>query len=354
MKNVIIMISIIFTTFLNANQENVTQENPTLKSITQENPTQENPTLKNTINIIHEKTTLDEAAANNIIENDTKVKDKILKNEILPNTYNPNDILVGFYGRPYSKVLGILGELSIDDLTKKMKVVKKEYEAISNGVKIVPTYHIIKDIATLESGNDYDHIKPLNELLIMKYINRAQKENFAVILDVQLGTMTPIEAVEPILKFLKYPNVHIAVDPEFKIPKHRKYPPGKLIGHIFAKDVNEVQEAMQNYMIKNHIEGKRMLLIHMFYERMLRNKSLVKKYDRINLTYNIDGHGRGSTKIKIYNSLYNKDASKVAQGGFKIFYKNDKKPLMTPKQILGLEPVKGRIIWTKPNYINYH
>ena len=88
------MISIIFTTFLNANQENVTQENPTLKSITQENPT-----LKNTINIIHEKTTLDEAAANNIIENDTKVKDKILKNEILPNTYNPNDILVGFYGK---------------------------------------------------------------------------------------------------------------------------------------------------------------------------------------------------------------------------------------------------------------
>lgn len=239
-------------------------------------------------------------------------------------------------------------------LQKKMKLVKKEYEAISNGVKIVPTYHIIKDVATLESGNDFDHIKPLNELLIMKYINRAQKENFAVILDVQLGTMTPIEAVKPILKFLKYPNVHIAIDPEFKIPKHRKYPPGKLIGHIFAKDVNEVQEAMQNYMIENHIEGKRMLLIHMFYERMLRNKSLVKKYDKINLTYNIDGHGKASTKISIYNHLYNKDANKIAQGGFKIFYKNDKKPLMTPKEILGLEPVKGRMMWTKPNYINYH
>ena len=349
MKNVIIMISIIFTTFLNASQENITQESPTLKSITQENEIQ-----KNAINVIKEKTTLDETVTKNIIKNDINVKNEILKNEILPNTYNPNDILIGFYGRPYAKSLGILGELNIDDLTKKMKLVKKEYETISDGVKIVPTYHIIKDVATLESGNDYDHIKPLNELLIMKYINRAQKENFAVILDVQLGTMSPMEAVEPILKFLKYPNVHIAIDPEFKIPKHRKYPPGKLIGHIFAKDVNEVQEAMQNYMIDNHIEGKRMLLIHMFYERMLRNKNLVKKYDRINLTYNIDGHGKGSTKIKIYNSLYNKDANKIAQGGFKIFYKNDKKPLMTPKQILGLEPVKGRMMWTKPNYINYH
>jgi hypothetical protein len=362
LKNVIIMISIIFITFLSANQENViqknvSQENPTLKNITEENTTQENKidaVQENKIDVVQENTTLKDKTTKVIVENNTTDKKEIAKKDIQTNEYDPNDILIGFYGRPYAKSLGILGELNIDDLTKKMKLVKKEYEAVSNGVKIVPTYHIIKDVATLESGNDLDHIKPLNELLIMKYINRAQKENFAVILDVQLGTMTPIEAVRPILKFLKYPNVHIAIDPEFKIPKHRKFPPGKFIGHIFAKDVNEVQEAMQNYMIENHIKGKRMLLIHMFYERMLRNKSLVKKYDRINLTYNIDGHGKASTKIKIYNSLYNKAANKVAQGGFKIFYKNDKKPLMTPKQILGLEPVKGRMMWTKPNYINYH
>jgi hypothetical protein len=335
-KNFFFLIAIVFITFSNANQEIPTQE-----KIIQTNQSEKLP----------------------IIQANQETKDVIQKNEVkntiedkkpLENAYDPNDILVGFYGRPYAKSLGILGELSIDTLTEKMKLVKKEYEAVSNGVKIVPAYHIIKDVATLESGWDKDHIKPLNELLIMKYINRAEKEKFAVILDVQLGTMSPIQAVTPILKFLKYPNVHIAIDPEFKIPSHGKYPPGRFIGHIFAKDVNQVQEAMQDYMIENHIEGKRMLLIHMFYERMLRNKELVKKYDSINLTYNIDGHGKASTKIKIYNSLYNKEASKVAQGGFKIFYKNDKKPLMTPKQILGLEPVRGRLIWAKPNYINYH
>ena len=295
-KKLIFLISIILTTILNANQEKITQN----------------------------------------------------------NVYNPNDILVGFYGRPYAKSLGILGEHNIETLTKKMKVLKKEYEEISNGLKVIPTYHIIKDVATLEAGNDKDHIKPLSEEIIMQYITKAQEESFAVILDVQLGTMTPIQAVKPILKFLKYPNVHIAIDPEFKIPANGSYPPGKFIGHIFAKDVNEVQEAMQTFMIENKIEGKRMLLIHMFYERMLRDKELVKNYDSINLLYNIDGHGRGPTKIKIYNSLYNQEANKIAQGGFKIFYNNDIKPLMTPKQILGLEPVKGALIWTKPNYINYH
>lgn len=319
-KNFIFLISTTFITFLYANQENIILVDTTKENINQ-----------------------NKATVENIIQNNSQL-----------NTYSTNDILIGFYGRPYAKSLGILGECNIDELTNKMKLVKKEYEQISNGVKITPTYHIIKDVATLESGGDNDHIKPLNETLIMKYINRAQKENFAVILDVQLGTMTPIQAIKPILKFLKYPNVHLAIDPEFKIPTHRRYPPGKFIGHIFAKDVNEVQEAMQNYMIENNIEGKRMLLIHMFYKRMLRNKEQVKSYDSINLTYNIDGHGRGATKVKIYNHLYNQEANKVAQGGFKIFYKNDVKPLMTPKQILGLEPVKGAMIWKSPNYINYH
>lgn len=269
------------------------------------------------------------------------------------NIYNENDILVGYYGRPYSKALGVLGVHDIDTLVKLMKDKQKEFEKVTTQ-RVVPTFHIIKDIATIEPGWDQDYIKPLNEKIIMDYINKAQEENFAVILDVQLGTMRPIEAITPMLKFLKYPNVHFAVDPEFKIPTHRRYPPGKFIGHIFGHDVNEVQEAMQNYMIENNIEGKRMLMVHMFHKRMLRKKALVKNYDKINLLYNIDGHGRASIKIKIYNSLYNEEAKKVAQGGFKIFFKNDKKPLMNPQQILGLEPIKSRQIWTKPNYINYH
>lgn len=289
----------------------------------------------------------------NLNANIEKIEETKTENKTEQNLYDPNDLLLGYYGRPYSKALGVLGVYNIDTLVELMKEKKKEFQEVTSQ-KIVPTFHIIKDIATKDPGRDNDYIKPLNESIIMNYINRAEKENFAVILDVQLGTMSPIEAVKPILKYLKYPNVHIALDPEFKIPTHRRYPPGKYIGHIYGGDVNKVQEAMQNYMIENHIEGKRMLLVHMFHKRMLRKKEEIKNYDSINLVFNVDGHGRAHTKIRIYNSLYNEDANKIAQGGFKIFFKNDKKPLMNPKQILGLEPVKGSIIWTQPNYINYH
>lgn len=102
------------------------------------------------------------------------------------NTYNKEDLLVGYYGRPYSKALGILGVHDIDTLVELMREKKKEFQEITSQ-NIVPTFHIIKDIATKEPGNDNDYIKPLNEAIIMDYIKRAQKENFAVILDVQLG-----------------------------------------------------------------------------------------------------------------------------------------------------------------------
>lgn len=263
------------------------------------------------------------------------------------------EIMIGYYGRPYTKSLGILGQSSIEDLVTKMRVLTDEYSNIDENFVIKPTFHIIYDLATLDDGRDGDHITSLRESTLIKYIEAAQKENFSVIIDLQLGTKTPLEAITPVLKYLQYDNVHFALDPEFKIPKHKRFPPGKFIGHIFGQDVNEVQEAINNYMLEHNIEGKRTLIVHMFYKRMLRKRQVIKNYDSINLVFNIDGHGSKASKVKIFNHLYNEENSKIAKSGFKIFYKNDKKPLMTPKQILGLDMVGKNRLKHMPVYINY-
>ena len=51
----------------------------------------------------------------------------------------------------------------------------------------------------------------------MAYINAAEKRGFAVFIDLQLGKMTPVQAVRLVLKYLKYKNVHLAIDPEFEV-----------------------------------------------------------------------------------------------------------------------------------------
>ncbi|RXJ87016.1 hypothetical protein [Arcobacter sp. CECT 8985] len=265
------------------------------------------------------------------------------------------ELVIGYYGRPHSASLGILGENSIDELVKKMKKQKAYYnKELNNKVDIKLAFHIIYSLATKDPGRKKDYLLGMSDKVLMKYIKRAQKENFLVFIDLQLGTLTPAQAIKPVLKYLKYENVHLAIDPEFKIPKHKKYPPGKYIGHITAWQLNEAQDLISDYLISHNIIQRKKLIIHMFHKRMLRNKRYVKIHDNIELIYNIDGHGTGAVKTKIYNGLYAISQTNKAVGGFKIFYNNDIKPIMTPKQIMGLEPVGNQKIMIKPYYINYH
>lgn len=266
-----------------------------------------------------------------------------------------NEIIVGFYGRPNAKSLGILGESNIEILVNKMKKKQNYYEdQLNDKIDVKMAFHIIHSLATKDPGRRKDYLLHLNEKTVMKYIKKAQEENFLVILDVQLGTKSVKAAIKPLLKYLKYDNVHLAIDPEFKIPSNGKYPPGKYVGHILAKDLNRAQDLIRKYLEENNIKNKKKLIVHMFLDRMLRQKNEVKKHDNIKLIYNIDGFGRSVTKVKIYNNLYAQRQAHKALGGFKIFYKNDQKPLLSPQHILGWKNVGNEKIEVSPFYINYH
>lgn len=265
------------------------------------------------------------------------------------------EVLVGFYGRPKSKSLGILGKNNIEELVVKMREKQNYYKKeLGEDMDVKMAFHIIHSLATRDSGRRNDYLLNISEESILRYIKRAKKENFHVILDVQLAVKTPKEAIKPLLKYLNYENVHIAIDPEFKIPSNAKYPPGKYVGSINAKQLNEAQELISEYLKEHNIKDEKKLIVHMFLEKMLKNKKDVKNYENISLIYNIDGFGKSQTKVKIYNALYAKSQTNKAIGGFKIFYKNDQKPLLSPKQILGQENAGNEKILVQPYYINYH
>ncbi|TLP40626.1 hypothetical protein [Arcobacter arenosus] len=273
-------------------------------------------------------------------------------NNTLKTAIEKEKILIGFYGRPNTKSLGILGQSSLDELVKKMHEKKLFYEKeLGDKFEVQMAFHIIYGLATPDAGRRNDYMLRLSHKSLMNFINRAKKENFKVIIDLQMGTNSPSEAVKIVLEYLKYDKVHLAIDPEFKIPKHRRYPPGRYVGHIFAQDLNEVQRLVNDYIQENNL-NKKELIVHMFHPRMLRKKDEVEKFNNVNLIYNIDGHGNPAVKIKIYNNLYTQEELDIAKSGFKIFYETDTK-IMSPKEILGFEESFGRKIWEKPYYINY-
>lgn len=263
-----------------------------------------------------------------------------------------NDLMLGYYGRPGAGSLGVLGQSSIEELVPKVKAKAEEYERASGNRTVTPVFHLIYGLASSEPGRDKDYLLPLSDEKVMAYIDAAKTHGFAVIIDSQLGELTPMEAIKPVLKYLKYENVHLAIDPEFEV-NGLDVRPGKVIGHVTAEEVNQVQSAMTDYLTQNGIEGSKMLMVHSFTPHMLKDKEKLKKYEKIDLLMNLDGHGSPRLKVNIYNQLYTKAISSKMAGGFKLFFKEDKPSLMTPKQVLGMEPVGSTKINVPPQYINY-
>ena len=113
--------------------------------------------------------------------------------------YSGEELIVGYYGRPDAKSLGVLGQYSIEDLTPLIQAKADEYDKINGDQSVIPAYHLIYGMATGDPGRKKDYLLELSETKLMKYINAAEENGFLVIIDTQLGAETPLEAVEPVL-----------------------------------------------------------------------------------------------------------------------------------------------------------
>lgn len=243
---------------------------------------------------------------------------------------------VTYYGRPNIPVMGILGEYDIDALAELLKEQSATYdEANGDELSVTPAFHLVYGMATKWEGQDGSHLAFMADEEVEAYIEAAERENFAVILDIQIGALSPADSLQYGLPWLKYEHVHLGIDPEFaKVHPGQEWP-GLPIGYVTAEQVNEVQQVMQAYMVENKIKGPRVLLVHQFQDNMIVNKAdLDWDNPLVDLTVSVDGWGPPSGKIHKYNVLV-EDETEFSS--FKLFYRWDE-PLMTEAQALGEEP----------------
>ncbi len=256
-----------------------------------------------------------------------------------------------YYGRPNVPVMGILGEFDLDGLVERLKQQAAAYdEANGPDLSVTPAFELVWGMATAaSSGGTY--LGFMSEEATLAYVERAQAEGFDVFLDVQIGALSPVEAIEYALPWLKYDNVHVAIDPEFAMVTPGQAKPGTPIGYVTGEQVNQVQARMQEYMEENEIEGQRILIVHQFLLTMIQDKEAIDwdGYDRVALTVTADGWGPPFGKISKYNSFISDD---VAFSGFKLFYRWDS-PLMSEAQALGVEDYSGSYNEYTPNLIIY-
>jgi len=243
-----------------------------------------------------------------------------------------NDILA-YYGHPSSRNMGILGRYSIEELDKLLTALVAEYEKVNGGRKVRKAFYLI-----------YGTVWPKGEIgiignnVLMQYIEYGMKNDILVFIDHQIGRYDPIDSLKKMLPYLRYPNVHLALDPEW-----RTTTPMVDIGSVKAEEINTAQQVMENYIIDNNIPGERMLVIHQFNHGMIKDRSQVKSnYNRVRLIHCADGFGPPNMKRGSYD--YNALASNMPIKAFKLFYNfgipgaGYDDPLMAPSDVYKLNP----------------
>ena len=251
----------------------------------------------------------------------------------LPGSLLPGCRVVAYYGNPMSKRMGILGEIKPDSMLARLAKQAAAYAALDTARPVLPALELIATVAQGGPGRSGLYRARMPDTLIARVMGWAEAHHYLVILDIQTGRSTMAAELQPLMKYLAKPYVHLALDPEFSIGT--KKIPGKVIGRIDAADVNAVSTVLANLVDSLKLPPK-MLIVHCFTTPMLSNHQKIKLDPRVQIVIDMDGFGAPHSKYGSYKAYVHDRPVQFA--GFKLFYKNDK-PILTPAQVLELDPV---------------
>jgi Tol biopolymer transport system component len=246
--------------------------------------------------------------------------------------------LIAYYGTPLGPGLGVLGR---DGLTTTLELLEEQaqvYRDLDPDVETVPVFHMVTTIADDFAGPDGDYNHRVSHGTIRPWIDGIKKAGGWAVLDVQPGRAELGEEIGRIEDLLMEPSVHLAVDPEFIV--NAEEVPGEDLGRITGPQVNRVQAQVER--IGRAIGRRKILVIHQFDDRMIEQKDVILDYPFVELVWDADGFGTPGAKIGDYEQ-YRVEAG-FEHGGFKLFYNYDD-PVMTPEEVLGLEPSPALVIY---------
>ncbi|MGE3268336.1 MAG: hypothetical protein AB7P40_06285 [Chloroflexota bacterium] len=257
----------------------------------------------------------------------------------LPGSVLPAKRIVSYYGNPLSSGMGILGELPPEKLFPRLREQAAAYEAADKTRPVIPALELVTVVAQAQPGADGLYRLRMDTELIEKVSTWAEEQGFLLILDVQIGWGNVDDEVRWLLPFLKRKHIHLALDPEFAMQKGVR--PGAKIGTMDADAINGAMKTLSNLVESEGLPPK-LLLVHRFTEDMVTNWQQIAHDPKVQVVMVMDGFGNPAIKSRQYNELI--VDQRVEYTGFKLFYSHDE-PLMTPTQVLQLDPSPDLIIY---------
>ncbi|MCB0917471.1 MAG: hypothetical protein KDC39_02750 [Actinobacteria bacterium] len=258
----------------------------------------------------------------------------------------PTYRLVGYSGGPEDSSL-TLGRLT-GDLDARCDEITSIGRKYKYGRKLMPVYELIATVVTSSPGDEGNYNFRRKDKQVREYLRAARKCKAILLLNIQPGYSEFIDEMEHFRKFIKEPDVGVALDAEWAMDPGES--PGVHLGRSTGKELNEAADWLADIVDEYDLPQK-VMVFHQFNEAV-ENVEDLKPHEGVALVRSIDGLGSPSAKVDTWKRL-TKGQPKYFHPGFKLFYTEDTgpphapagTPLMTPAEVMALKP--------QPEYILY-
>jgi hypothetical protein len=251
-------------------------------------------------------------------------------------TILPDFRVVAYYGAPQDHQLGALGIGTPAQAVERLQKQAKPYGRTTRPV--LPALELIAVVAAGAPGEGGRYNLRQADSVIRRYLNAARKAKALLLLDIQPGRSDFFTETTRLRKWLKEPDVGLALDPEWRMGPGQV--PGKVIGRVGAREVNATT-AWLAQLTKRYDLPQKLLLVHQFTDDMVPEAQL-KPRDGLAYVLNVDGFGTQSLKVAKYHDFVHQ--APEFRRGLKLFYQEDTST-MSPKQVMALTPRPDVVVY---------
>jgi hypothetical protein len=249
----------------------------------------------------------------------------------------PDRRIVAFYGAPQAAELGELGIGTPASAARRLRRQARPYQRKTRPV--LPAMELLAVVAAAHPGEGGRYNTRQQPRVINRYLRAARRANALLILDIQPGRSDFFTETVRLRKWLKEPDVSLALDPEWRMGPGQI--PGQVIGSVEAREVNATSAWLAQLVSKGNLPEK-LFLIHQFTNDMVDDTQL-RERPGLSMVLNADGFGGQAIKKAKYHA-FTRSPRPFFHEGFKLFYREDT-DLMTPRQVLRLRPPPDVVIY---------
>lgn len=250
-------------------------------------------------------------------------------------------MLVGFCGAPGSPALGrMTGDLRAAGarLMRQIGGFPRQHHPFG------PVVELIATTVQAAPGADGQYRTRASAATVRRYLDQARRMKGTLLLNVQPGRAAFLPEVRAYERWLREPDVGIALDPEWAVDGDQV--PGREFGHTTGAELDQVARYLSG-LAKRHDLPPRLMIYHQLASRIVRGESALRAHDGVSMVKVVDGIGSPAAKKATWRRLMKTKPKHVA-AGFKLFYDEDTRhgqPLMTPAQVMALRPTPAYVVY---------